>query len=84
MRGIGVEPYNLLMPAPILATKLYIPPPRPKIVLRPRLIERLNEGMQLQADPHLCPRWLWQNHAGQRMGRRLRAAGRLAVAGRRG
>ena len=29
----------------ILATKLYIPPPRPKAVLRPRLIERLNEGM---------------------------------------
>jgi LuxR family maltose regulon positive regulatory protein len=34
------------MPAPILATKLYIPPPRPKIVTRPRLIERLNEGLQ--------------------------------------
>jgi ATP/maltotriose-dependent transcriptional regulator MalT len=33
------------MPAPILATKLYIPPPRPKAVLRPRLIERLNEGL---------------------------------------
>ena len=30
---------------PILATKLYIPPPRAKIVLRPRLIERLNEGL---------------------------------------
>jgi LuxR family transcriptional regulator, maltose regulon positive regulatory protein len=29
----------------ILATKLYIPPPRSKIVLRPRLIERLNEGL---------------------------------------
>ena len=28
----------------ILATKLYIPPPRAKIVLRPSLIERLNEG----------------------------------------
>ena len=28
----------------ILATKLYIPPPRPKVVLRPRLLERLNEG----------------------------------------
>jgi LuxR family transcriptional regulator, maltose regulon positive regulatory protein len=28
-----------------LATKLYIPPPRPKIVLRSRLIERLNEGL---------------------------------------
>ena len=32
------------MSTPILATKLYTPPPRPKIVLRPRLIERLNEG----------------------------------------
>ena len=30
---------------PILATKLYIPPPRPKVVLRPRLIERMNEGL---------------------------------------
>ena len=30
----------------VLATKLYIPPPRPKIVLRLRLIERLNEGLQ--------------------------------------
>ena len=29
----------------LLATKLYIPPPRPKVVLRPRLIERLNEGL---------------------------------------
>jgi LuxR family maltose regulon positive regulatory protein len=33
------------MSAPILATKLYIPPPRPKAVPRPRLIERLNEGL---------------------------------------
>jgi LuxR family maltose regulon positive regulatory protein len=33
------------MSAPILATKLYIPPPRPKTVIRPRLIERLNEGL---------------------------------------
>ena len=33
------------MSSPILATKLYIPPPRAKIVLRPRLIERLNEGL---------------------------------------
>ncbi len=29
--------------APFLATKLFIPPPRPKAVARPRLIERLNE-----------------------------------------
>ena len=33
------------MATPILATKLYIPPPRPKVVLRLRLIERLNEGL---------------------------------------
>ncbi len=33
------------MSTPILATKLYIPPPRPKVVLRPRLLERLNEGL---------------------------------------
>jgi LuxR family transcriptional regulator, maltose regulon positive regulatory protein len=32
-------------PIPILTTKLYIPPPQPKVVLRPRLIERLNEGL---------------------------------------
>lgn len=33
------------MPMPILATKLYVPPPRSKIVLRPHLIERLNKGL---------------------------------------
>src|SRR3984893_3040245 len=30
---------------PILATKLYIPPLRPNVVIRPRLIERLNESL---------------------------------------
>src|SRR5947209_20317850 len=33
------------MSTPILATKLYIPPLRAKVVSRPRLIERLNEGL---------------------------------------
>jgi LuxR family maltose regulon positive regulatory protein len=33
------------MPAPLLLTKLYIPPARPDIVPRPRLIERLDEGL---------------------------------------
>jgi ATP/maltotriose-dependent transcriptional regulator MalT len=33
------------MPTPILATKLYIPRPRPNAVSRPHLIERLNEGL---------------------------------------
>src|SRR2546428_10479967 len=36
---------NWLMPTPILATKLYTPRLRPHVVIRPRLIERLNEGL---------------------------------------
>ena len=37
--------YNWLMATPILATKLYIPPLRPNVVNRPRLLERLNKGL---------------------------------------
>src|SRR5216684_131257 len=33
------------MPTPILATKLYLPRIRPNVVSRPRLLERLNEGL---------------------------------------
>jgi LuxR family maltose regulon positive regulatory protein len=33
------------MSTPILATKLYIPPPRPTGVLRADLVERLNQGL---------------------------------------
>ena len=33
------------MTTPILATKLYLPPPRPDVVSRPRLTKRLNEGL---------------------------------------
>jgi len=33
------------MSTPILATKLYIPRLRPQVVIRPRLLERLNEGL---------------------------------------
>ncbi len=33
------------MPIPILQTKLYTPPPRPDLVPRPRLLERLNAGL---------------------------------------
>jgi LuxR family maltose regulon positive regulatory protein len=34
------------MPTSILATKLFIPPTRPEIVPRPRLVKQLNEGLQ--------------------------------------
>ncbi len=33
------------MTTPLLSTKLYIPPTRPELVSRPRLIERLNAGL---------------------------------------
>jgi LuxR family maltose regulon positive regulatory protein len=33
------------MGIPLLKTKLYIPPVRPELVSRPRLIERLNAGL---------------------------------------
>jgi LuxR family maltose regulon positive regulatory protein len=33
------------VPAAILATKLYIPPSRQRVVRRPRLVQRLNEGL---------------------------------------
>jgi LuxR family maltose regulon positive regulatory protein len=34
------------MPTTTLATKLYVPPRRPKVVLRPGLVEQLNRGLQ--------------------------------------
>ena len=33
------------MSLPLLATKLYVPPPRPQVVLRSRLIDRLTAGL---------------------------------------
>jgi LuxR family transcriptional regulator, maltose regulon positive regulatory protein len=42
---IGCWFYNDSMPSPILATKLYIPPPRSHIVPRLCLLELLNEGL---------------------------------------
>ena len=35
------------MAMPLLSTKLHIPPQRPRLVARPRLIERLDEGLRL-------------------------------------
>ena len=37
--------YSWAVPAPILATKLSVPPSRRSVVLRPRLVERLDEGL---------------------------------------
>ena len=37
--------YDHAMSTAVLATKLYIPPPRPNVIPRPRLLDRLNEGL---------------------------------------
>ena len=42
------------MSTPILATKLFIPRPRANIVLRPRLIERLNERFRVSSGHTPC------------------------------
>src|SRR3954451_12759037 len=36
---------GLAMSAPVLVTKLYLPPPRPEVVPRPRLLARLDAGL---------------------------------------
>ncbi len=38
--------YNAFVPSPIIATKLYIPPSRSEIVLRPRLTEQLSTSLR--------------------------------------
>ena len=63
------------VPTPILATKLYVPPPRANLVLRPRLIERLNEGPSMQPDPHRCPSRIREVDAAQRLDRPARTPG---------
>jgi len=40
-----------VLPAPILATKLDIPRTRPNLVLRPRLIKHLGEGLGSGGSP---------------------------------
>ena len=66
---------------PILATKLYIPPPRPHIVLRPRLIEQLNEGLHRKLTLISAPAGFGKTTLVSEWVARLRATSRLAVAG---
>ena len=74
------------MSTPILATKLYIPPPRPKVVLRPRLIERLNEGLPAGRKLTLisAPAGFGKTTLVSEWVAGCEQTGRLAVAGRRG
>src|SRR5215207_7612491 len=43
--GCTKNDYNGSMSTPLLATKLYIPPPRPIAIPRTQLIARLNQGL---------------------------------------
>ncbi|HEY3473773.1 MAG TPA: AAA family ATPase, partial [Anaerolineales bacterium] len=76
------------MASPVLATKLYIPPPPPKVVVRTRLIERLNEGLTAGRTPGvtlisapagfgkttLVSEWVHQKDEGRRMKDELKVA----------
>jgi ATP/maltotriose-dependent transcriptional regulator MalT len=42
-----IFPYNICVPETLLQTKLYIPPLRPNLVRRPKLIDHLNQGLAL-------------------------------------
>ncbi len=57
IRGFGFRilhrvPYNSGMPEDLLATRFYIPPPRPGTIARPHLLRRLDAG--LDAGSHLA------------------------------
>jgi adenylate cyclase len=55
--------------APFLATKLFIPPSRPNAVYRPRLIDRLNQGLHGKLTLVSAPRRLRKNNTYQRVDR---------------
>ena len=80
----GCRVHNAIYATPILATKLYIPPPRPNVVLRPRLIERLNEGLHRKLTLISAPAGFGKTTLVSEWVGGLRPAGGLAVAGRRG
>ena len=42
---IGKRSFGNYVTDPLLTTKLYIPPTRPELVPRPRLVEKLNDGL---------------------------------------
>jgi hypothetical protein len=44
---MATPPYARAQDLTLLTTKLYIPPPLPNLVERPRLVKRLDEGLRL-------------------------------------
>ncbi len=44
--AVGAIRYNAAMAIPILSTKLYVPPPAPQVVPRPRLLDQFTAGLQ--------------------------------------
>ena len=61
---------------PLLKTKLHIPPTRRELVSRPRLIERLNDGLHRQLTLVSAPAGFgkttlvseWASHVGSELG----------------
>ncbi len=72
------------MPVPILPTKLYIPPQRSDLVPRPRLLDRLDDGLQRGTPPlaDLGPCRFRQDHVGYHLALQRESPHRLARRGR--
>ena len=62
----GVLELDAEMSPNLLVTKLFAPPARPNLVPRPRLVHRLNEGLQSEpeTDPGFGSCRLWKDHTG--------------------
>jgi ATP/maltotriose-dependent transcriptional regulator MalT len=74
------------MAIPLLTTKLYIRPPRPDVLSRPRLIRRLAEGLRLGRRLTLisAPAGYAQDHAAQRLAEQAKPRGGESTSRRRG
>ena len=45
----------------LLKTKISVPPLPGEFVHRPRLTDRINQGVNGPADASRCARWLWED-----------------------
>ncbi len=73
-----------MQPYPILQTKLHIPPIRPELVSRPRLIERLKAGLNRKLTLISAPAGFGKTTLVSEWIAGSRPACGLAVTGRRG
>ncbi|MCX6028199.1 MAG: hypothetical protein NT169_02710 [Chloroflexi bacterium] len=65
---------------PLLATKLFIPPPRPTVIARPRLAARVAEGLTRPLTLVSAAARFRKDHAGERLAGEVRLPRDLVLA----